>query len=469
MNDAVIADRQDRQDRPEAGADRPAPVLDHRELGRDMRIFESSPLVGPGLPLWLPAGAAVRYELEQYAREMALRTGCEPVYSPVLGKRSLFERSGHWAKFADDMFPPMTISDSDVDPLVLRPANCPHHAQIYASEPRSYRDLPVRYSELAPMFRAERSGVLSGLSRVRQINLDDAHVFCRPDQVADEVHVALAAVLEVLDTLGIEVSYLRLSGRDDSGRWLGAPEQWAAAEEALRSVLARLAGGLHWRAEAGEAAFYGPKIDVQVLDARGHEETLATVQLDFNQPERFDLTYVAASGERERVVMIHRGTVGAMERMVAFLLERHAGRLPFWLAPVQVCLLPVGSSGVDGGAGDGGADGVGAGGGGAGDGGAGGDSGVDRGAVDPAGELAADLRARGLRVRVERDGSLGNRIRLARKRRDALLGVLGPREIEAGVLAVTDPASGRKSSVLLSELGDRLAEAARKRVARVGL
>lgn len=434
MNDVVTADQRE-------------PVLDHRELGRDMRIFDSSPLVGPGLPLWLPAGAAVRYELEQYAREVALRTGCEPVYSPVLGKRSLFERSGHWAKFADDMFAPMAMGDSDVDPLVLRPANCPHHAQIYSSEPRSYRDLPVRYSELAPMFRAERSGVLSGLSRVRQINLDDAHVFCRPDQVADEVRVALAAVLEVLDTLGIEVSYLRLSGRDDSGRWLGAPEQWAAAEDALRAVLTRLAGGLDWRAEAGEAAFYGPKIDVQVLDARGHEETLATVQLDFNQPERFDLTYVAASGERERVVMIHRGTVGAMERMVAFLLERHAGRLPFWLAPVQVCLLPVGGSGVDGGAGDSSA---------------GGD------AVDQVDELAADLRARGLRVRVERDGSLGNRIRLARKRRDALLGVLGPREIEAGVLAVTDPASGVKTSVLLSELGDRLAEAARKRVARVG-
>ncbi|WP_020013116.1 threonine--tRNA ligase [Promicromonospora sukumoe] len=418
-------------------------VLDHRDLGRDMRIFDTSPLVGPGLPLWLPAGAAVRYELEQYAREVALRTGCEPVYSPVLGKRSLYERSGHWAKFADDMFPPMYLGgpqgasdiapDGDADPLVLRPANCPHHAMIYASEPRSYRDLPVRYSELASMFRAERSGVLSGLSRVRQINLDDAHVFCRPDQVGAEVRTAVVAVLEVLDTLGIEVSYLRLSGRDDSGRWLGEPAQWAEAEDALRAVLDDVAApaGLPWHAEAGEAAFYGPKIDVQVLDARGHEETLATVQLDFNQPERFDLTYVAASGERERVVMIHRGTVGAMERMVAFLLERHGGRLPFWLAPVQLCLLPVGDAAVD--------------------------------------ELAADLRSRGLRVRVERDGSLGNRIRLARQRRDALLGVLGTREAASGELAVTDPASGAKASVPFAELGDRLAEAARRRVPRVAL
>lgn len=424
------------------------PVIDHRELGRDMRIFESSPLVGPGLPLWLPTGAAVRYELEQYAREVALRTGCEPVDSPVLGKRSLYERSGHWAKFADDMFPPLYADDgasgpgAEADPLVLRPANCPHHAQIYASEPRSYRDLPVRYAELGAMFRAERSGVLSGLSRVRQINLDDAHVFCRPDQVGAEVRTAVEAVLEVLATLGIEVSYLRLSGRDDSDRWLGAPEQWAAAEESLRQVLADVAApsALPWHAEAGEAAFYGPKIDVQVLDARGHEETLATVQLDFNQPERFDLTYVAASGEPERVVMIHRGTVGAMERMVAFLLEQHAGRLPFWLAPVQLCLLP-----VDGG------------------------SVVDDELDQVAADLRADLRSRGLRVRVERDGSLGNRIRLARVRRDALLGVLGPREVAAGVLAITDPASGAKSSVPLGELGDHLAEAARARLRRVVL
>lgn len=412
---------------------------DHRELGREMRIFDSSPLVGPGLPLWLPAGAAVRYELENYAREVAVRTGCEPVYSPVLGRRSLFERSGHWAKFADDMFPPMSIGSgpdgkADADPLVLRPANCPHHAQIYASEPRSYRDLPVRYSELASMFRAERSGVLSALSRVRQINLDDAHVFCRPDQVSAEVRTALVAILEMVGTLDLEVSCLRLSGRDASDRWLGEPKQWAVAERGLRAVLDAVAvpAGLDWHAEAGEAAFYGPKIDVQAFDARGHEETLATVQLDFNQPERFDLTYTTASGEQERVVMIHRGTVGSMERMVAFLLERHGGRLPFWLAPVQVCLLPV--------------------------------SGVEE--VD---QLAADLRTRGLRVRVERDGSLGNRIRLSRQRRDALLGVLGPREISEGVLAMTDPASGAKAAVPLARLGDRLAEAARRRVPRVAL
>ncbi|MFC8597484.1 aminoacyl--tRNA ligase-related protein [Isoptericola sp. NPDC057191] len=410
-----------------AGAE-PA-VLDHRDLARAMGIFTTSPLVGPGLPLWQPAGAAVRRELERLAEDVALAGGCEPVYTPVLGKRSLFERSGHLAKFAADMFP--ALDDGSDDPLVLRPANCPHHAQLYAAEPRSHRDLPVRYHELGSMFRAERSGVLSGLSRVRQINLDDTHVFCRPDQVADEVRAALDAVLGVLEVLGIALDHVRLSRSDDSDGWLGAPAQWADAEDRLRDALA--SAGLPWVDGPGEAAFYGPKLDVQVRDARGHEETLATVQLDLNQPERFDLGYTAADGSRQRVVMIHRGTVGSMERMVAFLLEQHAGRLPVWLAPVQVCLLPVGD--------------------------------------DPAAaaEAAGALRRRGVRVRVESGGSLGNRVRLARGRRDALLAVLGPREARAGVLAVTDAATGARAELPADELGRRLAEASGARAPRVRL
>ncbi|MFE6969976.1 aminoacyl--tRNA ligase-related protein [Isoptericola sp. NPDC057653] len=403
-------------------------VLDHRDLARAMGIFTTSPLVGPGLPLWQPAGAVVRRELERLAEDVALAGGCEPVCTPVLGKRSLFERSGHWAKFADDMFP--ALDDGSDDPLVLRPANCPHHAQLYAAEPRSHRDLPVRYHELGAMFRAERSGVLSGLSRVRQINLDDTHVFCRPDQVADEVRAALDAVLGVLDVLGIALDHVRLSRSDGSGRWLGGPARWAEAEDMLRAALAPT--GLPWADGPGEAAFYGPKLDVQVRDARGHEETLATVQLDLNQPERFDLGYTAVDGSRERVVMIHRGTVGSMERMVAFLLEQHAGRLPVWLAPVQVCLLPVGDPA-------------------------------------PAEEAARALRRRGARVRVEADGSLGNRVRLARGRRDALLAVLGAREAAAGVLAVTDPATGARGELPADELGARLSVASAARAARVPL
>ncbi len=205
-----------------------SPARDHREIGRAMGVFAGHPDVGSGLPLWLPAGAVIRRELEEFAREVAIGTGCQPVYSPVLGKRALFERSGHWEKFSDDMFPPMPVGG---DQLVLRPANCPHHAMIFAAEQHSYRELPVRYNELAPMFRAERSGSLSGLSRVRQIDLDDTHVFCRPDQLRSEVVLAMGALLDAFAVLGIDVDHLRLSCRDDGPGYLGAEEQWRHAEE----------------------------------------------------------------------------------------------------------------------------------------------------------------------------------------------------------------------------------------------
>lgn len=410
---------------------------DHRDLARDMGLIANDPVVGAGLPLWLPAGAAIRHELEVYAREVALATGCQPVHSPVLAKRALFERSGHWAKFADDMFPPMPEEVPPSEQLVLRPANCPHHAMLYAAEQHSYRDLPVRYNELAAMFRAERSGVLSGLSRVRQINLDDTHVFARPDQVREEVTLALRAGLDVLRTLGIDVAYVRLSCRDDGDAWLGSRAQWEDAEDQLRAALADadLAGrGLSWREEPGEAAFYGPKLDIQALDAAGREETISTVQLDFSQPERLDLGYTGPDGAKQRVVMIHRGLVGAMERMVALLLEVHDGRLPIWLAPVQVCLLPVGAAQTE--------------------------------AADGAARL---LRQAGLRVRVEREGSLGRRLRAARRRRDALLAVVGPAEAADGTLAVHDPATDARASIAVGELRDRLRDAVGRRDLRVSL
>ena len=281
---------------------------DHREINQDLPVFATDPLVGAGLPLWLPDGAVIREELQRLAKDLARADGCQSVYSPVLGKRALFVRSGHWAKFSDDMFPAMPVGG---DELVLRPANCPHHALIYSSAQRSYRDLPIRLNELAAMFRAERSGVLSGLSRVRQINLDDTHVFCRPDQVAAEATRALRSALRAQVILGLPVDYVRLSLRDDSPAYLGEDAQWKAAEAALREA-AGAAGlsdhGLNLIDAPGEAAFYGPKLDLQVRDGRGHEETIATVQLDFNQPERFDLTYDAADGSKARVVMIHRGT-----------------------------------------------------------------------------------------------------------------------------------------------------------------
>jgi threonyl-tRNA synthetase len=380
--------------------------LDHRDLNLDMAVFATDPLIGAGLPLWLPAGAAIRHELELLARDIARRDGCLPVYSPVLAKRALFERSGHWAKFSDDMFPPMPLGG---DELVLRPANCPHHAMIYASRPHSYRELPIRLTELAAMFRAERSGVLSGLSRVRQINLDDTHVFCRPDQTAAEVARALRSALKAQRVLGLAVDYVRLSRRDAGDSYLGNLAQWEQAEQALRAAAHDVLREHDFplvEAE-GEAAFYGPKLDLQVRDGRGHEETIATVQLDFNQPERFDLSYVAADGTRQRVVMIHRGTVGAMERVVAALLERYQGRLPLWLAPVQVCVMPVGPA----------------------------EDGPARGLLD-------DLHEAGLRARIETEGTLGARIRASRQRRDCLVAVIGPAETAAGQVQVTDVAAG---------------------------
>jgi threonyl-tRNA synthetase len=330
------------------------------------------------------------------------------------------------------MFPPMPVGG---DELVLRPANCPHHALIYASSQRSYRDLPVRLNELGAMFRAERSGVLSGLSRVRQINLDDTHVFCRPDQVAAEAALALRSALRAQQILGLPVDYVRLSRRDDSPAFLGGHHQWEAAEAALRSAaddVGLAARGLRLVEAPGEAAFYGPKLDLQVRDGRGHEETIATVQLDFNQPERFDLTYDAAGGGRERVMMIHRGTVGCMERVAAALLEHYQGRLPVWLAPVQVCVLPVGPE------------------------------------HDAAARLLADvLIAAGLRPRLETAGSVGARVRASRQRRDHLIAVIGDAELADGTVQVTDIAGGFRGSVGAGDVLDRVRNAYENRLAHV--
>jgi threonyl-tRNA synthetase len=391
--------------------------LDHRDINLDLHVFATDPLAGAGLPLWLPDGAVIREELQNLARDIARADGCQGVYSPVLGKRSLYERSGHLAKFSDDMFPPMSVGG---DELMLRPANCPHHALIYSCAQRSYRDLPIRLNELAAMFRAERSGSLSGLSRVRQINLDDTHVFCRPDQVADEAACALRSALRAQEILGLPVDYVRLSRRDDSPSFLGDPARWEAAEAALRDAAS--AAGLADRGLAlvdapGEAAFYGPKLDLQVRDGRGHEETIATVQLDFNQPERFGLTYTGPDGSSQQVVMIHRGTVGSMERVVASLLEYYQGRLPLWLAPVQVCVLPV-SQEQD----------------------------------EAARRLADDLLAAGLRPRLDLNGSLGARVRSARGRGDHLIAVVGKTEAEAKTVQVTDVAAGFRGVLPAADL-----------------
>ncbi|HEY3503343.1 MAG TPA: threonine--tRNA ligase [Actinocatenispora sp.] len=399
-------------------------MSDHRRIGRDLDLFDTDPLAGPGLPLWLPDGAVIRAELERLAAESAQADGCRRIFTPVLAKRELFERSGHWDKFADDMFPAMLVGGEE---YVLRPANCPHHALVYASRQRSVRDLPYRLSELGSMFRSELSGVLTGLSRVRQISLDDAHVFCAPDQVRDEIVLALRSIRRVYDLLGVEVAYFRLSRRSAEGSYLGGDELWADAEAQLADALDHC--GLSYQDAPGEAAFYGPKIDVQVLDAAGREITLSTVQLDFNQPERFDLSYVGHDGARHRPVMIHRGIMSAMERLVAYLLERYDGALPLWLSPVQVVVLPVAEA--------------------------------HRDAAD---KLLDSLRDNGIRAELaDPADTLGARVRRARQRRVPYQAVLGDREVASGGAAVRGRDGDRRDmdpDGLVAELRTRIADRA---------
>ncbi|WP_190099844.1 threonine--tRNA ligase [Streptomyces griseoflavus] len=309
---------------------------DHRRLGRELGLFDTDPLIGAGLPYWLPDGAALRHTLEEYIRAAERRAGYQHVYSPVLGKRELYEISGHWEHYSDDMFPPMELGGEQV---VLRPSLCPHHAVIYRSRSRSYRELPLRMAELGGMYRSELSGVLGGLTRVRAIQLNDAHIFCTLDQVAEEARAALEMIRRAYQALGITPARHRLSLPGPGGKYVAAPEKWRRSTALLTDVLDR--SGLPYEAAEGEAAFYGPKIDVQVADGAGRESTLSTVQVDFHQPERFDLRYIGADGAGHRPVMVHRSIIGSVERAVAHLVEQHGGAFPAWLSPTQLVILPV--------------------------------------------------------------------------------------------------------------------------------
>jgi threonyl-tRNA synthetase len=309
---------------------------DHRKLGRELELFDTDPLIGTGLPYWLPAGAAVRHALEEYLRQLERRAGYQHVYSPVLAKRELYEMSGHWSHYRDGMYPPMELGGEQV---VLRPSLCPHHALLFRSRGRSYRELPLRLAELGGQYRAELSGVLGGLTRVRAMQLNDAHIFCTPDQAADEARAALAMIRLAYAALGIEPVRYRLSLPGPGSKYVGDPGSWEKAAAVLAEILD--SSGLEWEAGEGEAAFYGPKIDVQVADASEREATLSTVQVDFYQPARFDLRYTGADGAGHRPVMVHHSVVGSMERAVAYLVERHGGAFPDWLAPEQLTVLPV--------------------------------------------------------------------------------------------------------------------------------
>jgi threonyl-tRNA synthetase len=311
---------------------------DHRKLGKELEIFTVSEVVGAGLPLWLPKGATIRRLLEDYILERERATGYQHVYTPDLAKVELYQRSGHWDHYKDSMFPPM---DLETEQMVLRPMNCPHHILVYESKQRSYRDLPVRIAELGAMYRYERSGALSGLSRVRCMTLNDAHIFCTPDQIKEEFSSVMRLVEQVYRDLGITQYRYRLSLRDkaDKEKYVDNDEMWALGERVLREAMDSL--GLPYVAAPGEAAFYGPKLDIQLADVMGHEETYSTIQVDFHLPNQFGLTYVGADGKEHRPVMIHRAVVSTMERMIAYLIELYAGAFPVWLAPVQTTVLPI--------------------------------------------------------------------------------------------------------------------------------
>ena len=311
---------------------------DHRRIGKELELFTVNELVGAGLPLWLPKGATIRRVLEEYILDKERRGGYQHVYTPSLAKVDLYQRSGHWEHYHEDMFPPM---DLETEQMVLRPMNCPHHILIYKAKMHSYRDLPVRLAELGTMYRYERSGVLSGLSRVRCMTLNDAHIFCTPEQIKDEFTKVMRLVEDTYRDLGITKYSYRLSlwNKANKEKYVDNDEMWALGERVLREAMDSL--GLPYVEAPGEAAFYGPKLDIQLADVMGHEETYSTIQIDFHLPNQFELGYVAADGQQHRPVMIHRAIVSTMERMISYLIELYGGAFPVWLAPVQAVVLPI--------------------------------------------------------------------------------------------------------------------------------
>jgi threonyl-tRNA synthetase len=311
---------------------------DHKLLGKQLGLFMNSPVIGPGLPLWLPKGATIRRILERYIVDVEIDAGYEHVYTPALAKTDLYKISGHWEHYQHGMFPVMKIENEE---FVLRPMNCPHHIQIYKNEAHSYRELPIRIAELGLMHRYEKSGQLSGLSRVRAMTLNDAHIFCTEDQVKEEVKGCILMVESAYRKLGITDYSYRLSLHDpsDKEKYVDNPELWAKAEGELREVFEDLK--IPYYEGVGEAAFYGPKIDIQLRNVLGKEETVSTVQVDRHLPNQFELEYTGEDGNKHRPVMIHRGVISTMERMVSFLIEHYGGVFPVWLAPVQAIILPI--------------------------------------------------------------------------------------------------------------------------------
>lgn len=373
---------------------------DHRKIGKELDIFTNSQLIGQGLPMWLPKGATIRRIIERYIVDKEVRLGYDHVYTPVMGSVDLYKTSGHWDHYQEDMFP---VMDMDNEQLVLRPMNCPHHMMIYKNDIHSYRELPIRIAELGTMHRYEMSGALSGLQRVRGMTLNDAHIFVRPDQIKDEFKRVVHLVLDVYKDFNLNDYTFRLSYRDpeNTEKYYDDDAMWERTQSILKETMDELE--LPYVEVEGEAAFYGPKVDIQVKTALGKEETLSTVQLDVLLPERFDLTYVGEDGKPHRPVVIHRGVVSTMERFVAFLIEEYKGAFPTWLAPVQVQVIPV-SPDVH---------------------------------LDYAKKVQEELQAAGLRVDLDhRNEKIGYKIREAQMQKIPYMLVLGDKEVEGNTVNV---------------------------------
>jgi len=393
---------------------------DHKKLGKELKLFALDERVGVGQVIWLPDGATIRRELERWIVDEELRRGYKHVITPHVAKLDLYRQSGHWDLFHETMYPPMKFEDGEE--LELRPMNCPHHILVYEHDLHSYRDLPLRIAELGQNYRLEKSGELMGMVRVRSFNLNDAHIFCTPDQVVGEVKGAIELANHFMSVLGVEDYWYRLSLRDNvKTKWAGTDEEWETAEAMLKEALDSL--NLPYKVSPGDAAFYGPKIDFQVMDAHRREFTNNTVQVDYQLPKKFDLEYVAEDGSRQRPVMIHRGAFGAFERMVAYLIELYAGAFPTWLHPVQVIIIPITDA-----------------------------------EHEYAWRVADRLRQTNLRIEVDgRSERMQRKIRDAQGRKVPYMAILGGREAESTHVNVRDRA-GKQTDEPLEEFAQRVAQ-----------
>lgn len=391
-----------------------AKLRDHRKLGRELDLFTFSDLVGGGLPLWTPKGTLLRNLLDEYVWQLRLARGYERVTIPHITSRALYETSGHWAKFANDLF---KITTREGHEFAMKPMNCPHHTQIYAHLPRSYRDLPQRYAETTMVYRDEQSGELNGLSRVRCITQDDAHVFCRESQLEDEMYAIWDIIETFYEACGFPELKLRLSLSDPEqmDKYLGSRDQWDKAEEQLRDMAKKR--GVEFFEAIGEAAFYGPKLDFMTKDSLGREWQVATIQADRSMPNSFDLFCTNEAGEKERVVMVHAAIMGSIERFVSILIEHHAGKFPFWLAPVQVKVLPITDA-----------------------------------QIEYSKSVASQLQKSGIRVEIDtRSERLSAKIRDGQMEKVPYMLIVGREEIESGTVSVRDRDGQEEKGVVLAD------------------